>query len=557
MRYLELVGIYQELEHTTKRLEKTDTLVKFLKSASKSDLKEIIYLLQGKVFPLWDERKIGMSSKLMLRAISSATGNSKDRVEKMMNKIGDLGKIAEELISKKKQMTLHSKQLEVKDVFNNIRKLAELEGVGTVNRKIQLVSELLTSAKPIEARFIVRTVLEELRVGVAGGTIRDSIANAFNQEIAAIDEALDLLVDYGEVAVLAKENKLKNLKLEAGRPIKLMLAIKVDELKEAFEKLGKPIDAEFKYDGFRIQAHKDKKGEIFLFTRRMEDVTKQFPDIVNFVKCNMRGDSFIIDLEAVGFDVKTKKYLPFQNISQRIKRKYAIEDMAKKFPVVANVFDIVYYNGRSLIEEPFKKRRELLEKIIKEVPMKIVLARNLITSDENEIEKFFKESLRAGNEGIMLKNIDARYKSGRYVGYMIKFKPSVENLDLVIIGGEWGEGKRAKWLSSFTLGCKSGDKFMEVGKVGTGIKEKDEEGVTFEQLTKLLLPLITRTKGKEVEIKPKIIVEVGYEEIQKSPTYSSGYGLRFPKVIRLRYDKGIDEINTLDDVKKFYKSQSK
>lgn len=557
MRYLELVGIYQELEHTTKRLEKTDTLVKFLKSASKSDLKEIIYLLQGKVFPLWDERKIGMSSKLMLRAISSATGNSKDRVEKMMNKIGDLGKIAEELISKKKQMTLHSKQLEVKDVFNNIRKLAELEGVGTVNRKIQLVSELLTSAKPIEARFIVRTVLEELRVGVAGGTIRDSIANAFNQEIAAIDEALDLLVDYGEVAVLAKENKLKNLKLEAGRPIKLMLAIKVDELKEAFEKLGKPIDAEFKYDGFRIQAHKDKKGEIFLFTRRMEDVTKQFPDIVNFVKCNMRGDSFIIDLEAVGFDVKTKKYLPFQNISQRIKRKYAIEDMAKKFPVVANVFDIVYYNGRSLIEEPFKKRRELLEKIIKEVPMKIVLARNLITSDENEIEKFFKESLRAGNEGIMLKNIDARYKSGRYVGYMIKFKPSVENLDLVIIGGEWGEGKRAKWLSSFTLGCKSGDKFMEVGKVGTGIKEKDEEGVTFEQLTKLLLPLITRTKGKEVEIKPKIIVEVGYEEIQKSLTYSSGYGLRFPRVIRLRYDKGIDEINTLDDVRKFYKAQSK
>ena len=556
MKYLELVRVYQELESTTKRLEKTDILVKLLETASKSDLKEIVYLIQGRVFPLWDEKKIGMSSKLVLRAVSSATGNSREYIEKLMNKVGDLGKVAEELISEKKQMTLRSKQLDVKDVFNNIRKLAELQGAGTVDRKIRLVSELLTSAKPVEARFIVRTVLEVLRVGVAGGIVRDSIANAFKKDVVAIDEAADLLVDYGEVAVLAKENRLKHLKLDVGKPIKLMLAIKADTLDEAIKKLGKPIDVEYKYDGFRIQAHKDK-GKILLFTRKMEDVTKQFPDVVKFVKDNVRGDSFILDLEAVGFDAKTKKYLPFQNVSQRIKRKHGIEEMARKFPVVANVFDIMYYNGKSFIDEPFKKRRELLEKVVKKVPRKIVLAKNLISSDEKKIEKFFKESLRDGNEGIMLKKVDAKYKAGRYVGYMIKFKPSVENLDLVIIGGEWGEGKRAKWLSSFILGCKSEDKFLELGKVGTGIKERSEEGVTFDYLTKMIIPLITKTKGKTVRIKPKIVIEVGYEEIQKSPTYSSGYGLRFPRVIRLRNDKGIDEINNLDDVKKFYKAQRK
>jgi DNA ligase-1 len=295
-----------------------------------------------------------------------------------------------------------------------------------------------------------------------------------------------------------------------------------------------------------------------LFTRRLEDVTKQFPDIAEYVKKNVKGKSFIIDSEAVGYNRKTGKYMPFQNISQRIKRKYDIDRMSHDFPVELNVFDIIYHEGKSLINEDFEKRRTLLERIVKQEPKKIVLAKNKIASDKKDVEKFFKEAVNAGNEGLMFKSLKAPYKPGARVGYMIKFKHIMETLDLVIIGAEWGEGKRAKWLSSYHIAClDENDNFVEIGKASTGLKEKEEEGLSFMEMTKLLKPLIISEKGKEVKVKPKIVIEVGYEEIQKSPTYTSGFALRFPRVIQIREDKGPDEASTLDYIKKLYAGQKK
>ena len=338
----------------------------------------------------------------------------------------------------------------------------------------------------------------------------------------------------------------------------MMLALKCDTIEEAFETVGKPAAIEFKYDGFRIQAHKDGKNNIMLFTRRLEDVTDQFPDLVDFVRKNAKGKSFILDAEAVGYDRKTGKYLPFQSISQRIKRKYDIGRMASDFPVELNVFDIIYHEGKSMIDREFKERRKLLEKIIRQEPRKIVLSKIKITSDKKEAEKLFRQSVDAGNEGLMFKSLSSPYKPGARVGYMIKFKHIMETLDLVIVGAEWGEGKRSKWLSSYTIACVDEDgNFVEVGKASTGLKEKEEEGLSFMEMTRLLKPLIANDKGKEVLVKPKIVIEVGYEEIQKSPTYESGFALRFPRVIGLREDKGPDEASTLDYVKKLYASQKK
>ncbi|MBU0536606.1 MAG: ATP-dependent DNA ligase [Nanoarchaeota archaeon] len=585
MKYSELAMVYESLESTTKRLEKTWIISRFLKKTSIDDLPPIILLLQGRVFPTWDESKIGVAARMVLKAVNVASGISVEKIESEWKKIGDIGKVAEKLIDKKKQKTLFSQELSVSKVFNNLRKLPELEGQGSVDQKVQLIAELLTSSTPIEARYIIRTVLEDLRVGVADGTIRDAIVWAFfekdinlnydekeksinpesrekyNEYSEAVQSAYNVCNDFSAVAEAVKKSGLEGLgkiKLRTGKPIKVMLYQKATGIENAFERVGKPAALEFKYDGFRIQAHK-KSGKIILYTRRLEEVTKQFPDVLECVKNNVRADEFIIDSEAVGFDQKTGKYLPFQSISQRIKRKHNIDEMAQKFPVELNVFDIVSYNGKNMMKEPYLKRRDILEKMIKQEPKKILLAKQIITDDLKKAEKFYKQSLDAGEEGIMVKKLDGIYKPGSRVGFGVKVKPVMETLDLVIVGAEWGTGKRSGWLSSFILACRDTDtgEFLEIGRVGTGIKELEGSGVTFEQLTEMLKPLITEEKGRIVKIKPRIIIEINYEEIQKSPTYSSGYALRFPRLVKLRDDKGADEASEIDFVEDLYYNQKK
>src|SRR3989338_11344887 len=480
MEYSKLVDIYEQLNKTTKRLEKTHIISEFLKEANIDDMGHVMLLLEGRVFPNYDAREIGVAARLMLKSLSTATGVSSDKIENEWKKQGDLGLVAEVLVKTKKQATLHSSKLTVKKVFDNIRKLAELEGEGTVERKTQLIAELLTSAKPVESKYIVKTILGEMRIGVGQGAMRDAIAWAFfgdkigvkytkeandmevedrevyNKYMDAVQQAYDVTNEFALVAKAAKLkglDGLENMGMKVGIPIQVMLALKVDTIEEAFETVGKPAAIEFKYDGFRIQAHKDEKGNIKLFTRRLEDVTKQFPDVVEFVKKNVKGKSFIIDSEAVGYSRKTGKYLPFQSISQRIKRKYDIDKMSSDFPVELNVFDIINHEGKSMLNEPFEKRRALLEKIIRQEQKKIVLSKSKIVSEKKDVEKFFREAVNAGNEGLMFKALDAPYKPGARVGYMIKFKSMMETLDLAIVGAEWGQGKMSKWLSSYAIAC--------------------------------------------------------------------------------------------------------
>ena len=350
--------------------------------------------------------------------------------------------------------------------------------------------------------------------------------------------------------------KLANLKLDTQKPIKAMLAQKAKDVNEAFETVGRPAAIEYKYDGFRMIIGKNN-DKITIHTRRLENVTNQFPEVARLIRENIKAESCIIDGEAVGYDPKTKKYVAFQNISQRIKRKYDIEKMAKEIPIELNIFDIVYYNGKSMIKEPFIERRKAIEKIVKPKEFHIRLAEQTITGKDSEAEKFYKKSLNAGNEGVMFKNLNAIYKPGSRVGTWIKLKPIMETLDLVIVAAEWGEGKRAGWLTSFTLAVidKDTDEFLEIGKFGTGIKEKEELGASFEQLTQLLKPNIISEKGKNTRIKPNLVVEISFEEIQKSPSYSSGYALRFPRLVRIREDRSPDEASSLEQVEKMYKEQ--
>ncbi len=396
-----------------------------------------------------------------------------------------------------------------------------------------------------------------MRVGVAEGVLRDSIAKAFEANPTDVENAWFIMPDYGEVAKIAKqkgEKGLKNIEIELGVPINVLLAEKAPTLEEALNTFER-VALEFKYDGARTIIH--KKGEkVWVFTRRLEDVTKAFPDIVSLVKKNVKAENCILDSETIGIDAKTGKSVPFQTLSTRIKRKYDIEKAAKEIPVKVNLFDIVYLDGKSLFELALKERYQILKKSIKEAE-NFRLADHLETKDLKQAEKFYKKALEDGEEGLIVKNLDAKYQPGRRVGFWLKVKPTLENLDLAITGFVWGTGKRTGWAGSLILGCldENNEKYLTCGMLGTGIKEKkeDEGDLTFEELTKMLKPLIVSEKESEVKVKPKIIVEVAYEEIQKSPTYESGYALRFPRFIRLRVEKR--ESDNIMRLKKIYELQ--
>lgn len=586
MDYARLVAVYVALGATPKRLEKTHILSGFLRDVPAGEMEHVVRLLQGKVFPNWDSRTLGVSTQLAVKALACATGASDDEIMNAWKELGDLGKVSARLVVKKRQATLFSQALTTQKVYANLRKLATLEGTGVVSTKRSLIAELLSSASPDEAQYVLRTVLEDLRIGLGEGTLRDSLVWAFEGERLGIgydaekndiilpdddrtayeatsdiyQEAYDLSNDFARVALTAKADGIAGLQritLMPGAPVKVMLFQKAATMKDGLETVKVPCAIEYKYDGFRMQVHKNENG-IVIYTRRLENVTEQFPDVVKVISEHVRGDSYILDCEAAGIDKKTGKYLAFQSISQRIRRKYDIAEMSEKFPVEVDIFDVLFYEGESLVHEPFSRRREaLVTALPTNKPGVISLATQAIVNDEDEANAFYKKSLDAGNEGVMLKNLSSVYKPGSRVGFGMKVKPLLETLEVAIVGAEYGEGKRGEWLATFVIAVRDPDTdgLLEIGRVGTGFKEKDEEGVSFRQMTDVLLPLVIREEGRFVHVKPLVIIEVDYEEIQKSPTYSSGYALRFPRFVRLREDRAVEDIAGIEDVDGFYSKQ--
>jgi DNA ligase-1 len=566
MEYSILSDTYEKLEETSSKLGKADILSELFKKTPSELLPRVVLLSQGIVYQKYLQLELGIATQMMIKAISKATGFKPEDVEEKFKKTGDLGLTVEQCVKSRKQSTLLRKKLTVDIVFSNLQRLAMVTGGGSQERKLGLIAELLASAQPKEARYVVRTILGELRIGVAEGIIRDAIVNAFlfkekmsKEEkadiTAAVDYAWNIVSDFGEVAKISKEkgvSGLKKVKVQLGKPIQVMLGEKAENIEQVVKEFGKVI-GEYKYDGARIQCHK-KNNEIWLYTRRLEDVTKQFPDIVELCRKGLKPKECIVEGEALGIDSKTELPLPFQVLSQRIHRKYDIEKMAKEIPVQVNLFDVVYVDGKTIFDKPLKERREILEKTIKRIPGKFQPTKLMISDDVKELEKFYKEALNARQEGLFLKVLDSNYVFGRHVGGWYKIKPIMETLDLVIVGATWGEGARAKWLSSYAMACRDPDtgKFLPCGMMGTGLTEEN-----FQLMTEILKPLIINEKGREVKLKPRVVIEVAFQEIQKSPNYDSGLALRFPRMIRIRDDKGPDEADTIERVEELYKSQGR
>ncbi|MFB6213736.1 MAG: ATP-dependent DNA ligase [Candidatus Nanohaloarchaea archaeon] len=556
MNYSELVETYRKLESTQATLEKTDILAELF-SAAGDELEDVVLLSMGRAFPSWQDLDLGISSKTMVDIIKEASGRSEAEIEEAWKEEGDLGSAAENILEGGGgQQSLMQQELTVERVNDKLEKVAKMdeESLGSVSmdKKKKEVAALLNDSTPGEAKYVVRTFIENLRLGVGEGIVRDALAEAFfdGEHADEIQRAYDLTNDFREVAAACRDGveELEDLKIELFRPIKSMLAKKVESIEDGFEEVGRPAAVDYKYDGFRAQVH-CRDGEVKVFTRRLEDVTEQFPDVAEFVEEHVDADNFIIDAEVTAYDPEDGSTIPFQQLSRRVKRKYDIAEMREKIPVEVRPFDLLYLEG-SMIQEHYYERFEQLQEIVEEQEHELRLADRIVTAEEEEVSALQQKSLEDGHEGIMMKNPDAEYRPGSRVGYMVKLKPVMETLDLAIIGAKWGEGRRSDWLSRLELGCYDEQKqeHLQTGKMATGLTDEQ-----LQEITERLKPLIVEEDGRDVKVRPKVIVEVEYEEIQESPTYSSGYALRFPRLKSFRDEK--DEADSLEKVERLYQQQ--
>lgn len=576
MDYALLAKLYADVDATRKRLEKTHLIAQFLRSCPEEELERVVLLLQARAFPTHEKETLGIASKVMIKTLASVLGQSEKFIEEQWVGSGDLGLVAKAHAGKRTQQLLFREPLTVKKVFDTLRKLAGTEGTGSTDTKAKLLSEIFSQADETELVYLVRTVLEDLRVGIAEGTLRDAIAWAYFPDdcpatpeeepkdretykatIQLVQDAYDRTNDFAKVALLAKQGKeaLRAVTLTIGVPVKVMLATREPSMDAAFARTGSPAQLEYKYDGFRLQVHKQGDA-VTLFTRRLENVTAAFPDIVATVRERIPHDC-ILDGEAIGYDPATKHYVAFQQISQRIRRKYDVEALAKELPMQLVLFDVLVWDGKETIQRPQHERFAILKNFITQSDHRFALATHLVTDSVEEASQFFREAKNAGCEGVMVKSTTSTYRPGARVGDWVKQKEVMENLDLVIVGAEWGEGKRSGWLTSFVLACRDDDgEFKEIGRVGTGLKELPEEGLSFGEVTELLRPHIEYEQGKTVVVRPSVVVEVAYEEIQKSPSYTSGYALRFPRILRSRADeRGPEDASALSYVERLFAQQ--
>ena len=475
MKYQELVNVYEALGATTKRLEKTEILSDFLKTVDAEDLEKITLMIRGTVFPSWSEEEQGIGDKFVMKAVADVVGVgvSVAVVEDAIRDEGDIGAAAEKLYAKKTQMTFFSQPLTVDFVFKQLRKLATISGSRSTSKKISNILELLSSASASEAKYICRTILEELRIGVGEGIIRDAISQAFDVDKALAERAHMLTNDLGLVARVAKEegeDGLKGLNLVPGR--------------------------ETKYDGIRMQVHK-KDDDITIFTRRLENITLAVPEVVDLIRNAFPDEDFIAEGEIIA--TRDGKPLSFQNILRRVRRKYNIEEAMEKVPLMVYLYDLLYFKEPTL-DKPIIERRRILEEIVTEEENKIELSDIVNVKPENveDAIDLFNKSIDGGHEGIMIKNCAEPYIPGIRGKKMLKLKAEPETLDAVVIGGVKGIGKRGDFIGSYLIALRDeNDDLQTIAHVGTGLSDDD-----LAKLTEKMEELKISQKGTRITVHP-------------------------------------------------------
>ncbi len=550
MKYQELVDVYSSLEATTKRLEKTDIIADYLKTLDSDTIEKVGLLILGTVFPAWSSEEIGIGGKLVERAVAEAVGTTTAAVEDAVRDEGDIGLACVKLYAKKSQVTFFSQPLTIDFVFSSLRKLSQISGSRSTNRKIAVLLELLSQASATEAKYLTRTITEELRIGVGDGIVRDAIAQAFDIDKAVVERAQMLTNDFSVVARTAKEEGeegLKKLNLTPGTPVKPMLAQLAPPLDEIIPEMGRAL-CDTKYDGIRLQVHR-KGDEINIFTRRLENITNALPEIVELFDEHLPHEDYIVEGEVIA--TRNGKPLPFQNVLHRVRRKHNVEEAMENVPLKLYLFDVMYYKV-PMIDEPLKERRKILESIVDTSVDEMNLSTMKVGTPDNieDIQGLFEWSINEGHEGIMIKDCSEPYIPGLRGKKMLKYKAEPETLDMVVIGGTYGIGKRGDFVGSYLVALRDeNNDFKSIALVGTGLDD-----ATLEYLTGRMKELEISTKGREIKVEPKIVLEIAFSEIVESPEYETGYSLRFPVVKNIRKDKSPLDADTVERLISMYET---
>ncbi|MEM1994081.1 MAG: ATP-dependent DNA ligase [Nitrososphaerales archaeon] len=580
MEYILIAEAYKKMEETTKRLDLTSYLVELFKATPTKILDKVVYLTQGKLYPDYMGVEIGVADKLALRAIVNITGLSVERVEEYYKQKGDIGTVAQDLLTSKKQQTLFSEPLTVERVYSTLDKIAKTTGSGSLEIRLAHLQSLLNDATPLEAKYLMRTVTGKLRLGIADYTVLDALAVAFTgdkENRIYLERAYNISSDLGSVAKTVAEEGLEGIlrfKIQIGKPVRPMLAERLESAEAIVEKMGGECAIEYKLDGERLQIH--KLGEdVNLFSRRLENITAHYPDAINLVKKHIKAKEVILDGEAVAINEETGEYLPFQEIMHR-RRKYGIEEAMRQYPISLNLFDILYLEGEDLTQKPYFERRKILEKVTEKTE-RINVVPAITTADPNKIEEFMQQAILDGCEGIVAKDLKSSYRAGAREFAWIKLKREYKSelqdtIDLVIVGAFYGKGKRAGKYGTFLLAAydKADDTFKTATKIGTGFTDED-----LARFPEILQPYIIPNRHARVESKiqadvwftPKVVIEVVASEVTLSPVHTCamdiikrgvGLALRFPKYTgRLRDDKAPEDATTVQEIVELYRSQLK
>jgi len=582
LRYSLIAEVYEEIEATTKRLEMTDLLVKLLKQTSENLIDKVVYLTQGKLYPDFAGIEIGIAEKLAIRAVAKATGHSKKEIEENVKKTGDLGATTEKFLEKKTQRTFFQEQLTVHMVYSNLDKMAKAEGPGSIELKISLLAGLLANATPKEGKYVIRTITGSLRLGIADMTVLDALAVAFGGGKEArkyLERAYNISSDLGRVAKTVVEQGIETVKkfeVSLGEPIRPMQAERLSSPVEILEKLGGKCIAEFKYDGERIQAHK-KGDQVTLFSRRLENITDQYPDSCELLKNHVQTENAIVEAECVAVDSNTGEMRPFQELMHR-RRKYGIREAMEEYPISLFMFDALYINGKDLTLEPYPIRRRNLESIIEQSDH-IKVADSIVTDNLDELERFFEKAVESGCEGLICKSVakDAVYQAGARGWLWIKYKRDyksemTDTVDLVVVGAFHGRGKRAGTYGALLLAAYNPDidMFETVTKCGTGFTDED-----LKRLPKMMKkhqiphrhPRVNSTLDADVWFEPAVVIETLGAEITLSPIHvcamdairkGSGLAIRFPRFTgNYRLDKSAEDATSVKEIVEMYKSRLK
>ncbi len=603
MKFSELAIYFEKLEATSSRLALIDILADLFKQVSNDEFDRVIYLTQGRVAPFYAPVEIGMADKMVAQSIGEAFGLTKDEVLTVFSKKGDLGLVAFEL-SKSKRKRGKKEELSVVTVFDELLKIAHTGGVGSVEKKITALKVLLEHMDAVSAKHLVRIPLGNTRLGIGDPTILDGLALAIlgdrsNRKLLekAYNETSDLGL-IGKTLVEGGLKKVQKLTVNVGRPIRSELCERLPNPEKVFSKMspstgsgspyGRGVHTTFKYDGFRVQIHKNG-NKVEMFSRNLEDMTHMFPELIEGTLKQVKAKTVILDTEALAYQPDSEEFLPFQETTKR-RRKYNIEEMAQSLPLKAFVFDILYLDGKSLIDTPLTERMKILKKVIPNKDILIPSTGEILT-DPKDLQFMLDDAISKGLEGVVVKKPDSLYEAGGRNFNWVKLKRHSsgelqDTIDCVILGYIFGRGKRTAFgAGALLVGLydKAADQFVSVSRIGTGlnddewrsIKEKTK-GLELDHKPARVNSLITPS----VWVKPEIVIEVLADEITRSPLHTAGmqtknlgprtknkvedklqeagYALRFPRLISFRdKDKKAEDATTVDELIEMYKMQGK